>query len=264
MDLSLRTISPNLKFLHCLSRFDFLKSALLDGLMLTDHKVEFAPTSDLNAYAELLREVRPLLELHLNKIGHPYNALSEERQRVIMAGIGSIRGSVPMLCLTEVPQGKVIGRHKFMFGSYGLVLSSGWVEQNCADRVVYVGHNSPASRQLYFCLTTMRILSLFADQQGQVLFENVSLKQALDLLVYIETRDHLGEAEWRIAGHHGFHGGKRETGKRLPVTLNDIEYVLVPSEDEVEEISKVIANLAVQQHVTNVPKVLEFPDTLPA
>lgn len=231
--------------------------------MLTDHEVAFAPTTNPNESEGLLLRVLPLLRGRLQSLGKPLESLDTDRTKVVFGGIGNIRGNVPMLCLTEVPQGRVLDRHRESFGSFGLILKQDWVIRNGADRVIYVGHNSRASQQLFVCLATMRIFGLFVDKTGLLLFDNESTRPALDLLSFFETRDHLEESEWRIAGSAGFMGGVRETGKRLPLLMSDIEYIFAPTAEDVKRLEGTVAELAAMQGTAYLPKVIEFPNVLP-
>ncbi len=242
---------------------EHLESALRDGLMLTDHEVQFAPIGDGEAASSLLNQILPLLESRLESLGQPLESLSEERQRVIFLGIGNIKGKVPMLCLTEVPSGRVIDMHRLLFGSYGLVISRDWVERNGGDKVIYIGHNSTVTHQLFINLATLRIFGLFVDRNGQVLFDNESIRPVLNLLSFFQMRDHLEEAEWRITGNHGFMGGERESGKRLPLTLEEIEYVFAPDDREAKELSILVEELKQKQGAKIVPKIISFPNQIP-
>ena len=257
------TIPSNLKFLHCLRELEHLISALIDGLMLTDHEVTFSPTTNRNELEVLLDRVLPLLRGRLQSLGKPLESLDADRATVVFSGLGNMRNKVPMLCLTEVPKGKVLDSHRNLFGSFGLILKQDWVMRNGADRVIYVGHNSSASQQLFVCLATMRILGLFVDKTGTLLFDNESIRPALGLLSFFETRDHLEETEWRIAGKTSFMGGGRETGKRIPLLLCDIEYIFAPNAEDVKRLAETVANLAVKQNTADPPKIIEFPSVVP-
>jgi len=259
----MRTIPADLKFLHCMCRIDYLESALNEGLMLTDHEVKFAPSEDRNELADLVNQVLPLIKGRLQSLGLALEALPQDRVQVLFSGIGNMSGRVPMLCLTEVPPGRNIESHRYVFGSYGIVLKPEWVAKNGADRVIYVGHNSPASQQLFVCLATMKILGLFVDKNGTLLFGNESIRPALNLLSFIEVRDHLLEAEWRIAGNSGFMGGHRATGTRLPLNLCDVEYIFVPNHDEVARITNVVEQVALRKNSATKPIIMEFPECIP-
>jgi hypothetical protein len=85
----------------------------------------------------------------------------------------------------------------------------------------------------------------------------------LDLLAHIEVRENLEEFEWRIVGNHGFMGGKRETGKRLLIQLEDIEYILVQKTEDVNGFEKLIIDLAESQASSQIPPVLCQPNVIP-
>lgn len=246
-----------------MSQPDFLETALSEGLMLTDHEVAFAPTQDKNDFGVLVERVMPLLAARLDSLGKPLNALEDTRKRVLFSGLGTMRGKIPMLCFSEIPPGKSLDQHRFNFGSFAIVIKSEWLARQGADRVVYVGQNSPASQQLYHCLATMHILGLHVSPTGDVLFDNVTTKAMLELLPYVEVREHLEEAEWRVVGKTGFVGGARETNKRLQLALQDIEYIFVPGSD-IAKFSAQVSELAIQQGCSVVPPVIQFPSCVPA
>lgn len=246
-----------------MSQPDFLEKALSDGLMLTDHEVAFAPTQDTKDFGALVERVMPLFTARLAGLGKPLGTLEETRKNVLFSGLGTMRGKIPMLCFSEIPPGKSLDQHRFSFGSFGIVVKPDWLARQGAERVVYVGQNSPASQQLYHCLATMHILGLHVSPIGDVLFDNVTMNAMLELLPYVEVRDHLEEAEWRVVGRAGFVGGARETNKKLQLALQDIEYVFVPS-DAIAKFTAQILALAIKQGCSTVPPVIQFPSCIPA
>jgi Putative abortive phage resistance protein AbiGi, antitoxin len=245
-----------------MSQPDFLQEALTTGLMLTDHEVSFAPTRDPQEFGALIERVMPLLTARLAGLGKPLEALDEPRKQILFSGLGSMRGKIPMLCLSEIPPGKSLDHHRFSFGGFALVVKSEWLSRHGAERVMYVGLNSPASRQLYHCMATMHLLGLHVSPTGDVLFDNVTTNAMLELLPYVEVRDHLEEAEWRVVGRAGFVGGVRDTNKKLPLTLKDIEYIFVPS-DAVAKFTAQVEALATKQGCSLKPLVLQFPRCIP-
>ena len=259
----MRTIPASLKFLHCTSQADFLTMALNSGLMLTDHEVRFAPTQDGAEFGVLVDRVVPLLAARLAGLGKPLDTLDETRKRALFSGLGSMCGKIPMLCLSEIPPDKSLDHHRFSFGSFALVIRAEWLACHGAERIVYVGLNSPASQQLYNCMATMHILGLHVSPTGDILFDNVTTNAMLELLPYVEVRDHLEEAEWRVVGRAGFVGGARETSKRLPLKMDDIEYIFVPN-DAVAKFTSQVLVLANQQGCSTPPTVLQFPSCIPA
>lgn len=252
-----------MKFLHCMSKLDYLLSALQQGLMLTDHEVRFAPSEDRNELASLIDQVLPLLRVRLANFGMPLESLPQDRVTAVFSGIGNMSGQVPMLCLSEVPRGKIIDSHRYLFGSFALVIKPEWLARNGADRVIYVGHNSTASQQIFICLATMRIFGLFVSDKGKLIFDNESIRPALSLLTFFETRDHLQETEWRIAGQTGFMGGVRETGKKLPLGLSDVEYIFVPNTEAISQVQQVVDALSKNGNSATKPNVMIFPKTIP-
>jgi Putative abortive phage resistance protein AbiGi, antitoxin len=255
---------PSLKFLHSMRERNYLESALTDGLLLTGHKVKFLPSEKTVDIESLLNDVKPTLLAQLIKIGKPWDCLDEERQKTIFSGIGAISGSIPMLCLTEVPEGRSISFQQFSFGGYGLVIKRQWLEKNEADRVLYIGQNSPVSCHLFRILANLRVSSLFVDGTGQVLFNMSCFPAILDLLAYIEVRENLEEFEWRIVGKTGFMGGKRAKGKRLTIGLDDIEYILVQKSEDIDNLNQLIHSLAISQKSSKIPSILCQPNTIPA
>jgi len=195
-------------------------------------------------------------------MGTSWESLTEIRRRVLLMGLGSISGEIPMVCFTEVPDGRDIRDHFLQFGAYGIVVKRSWLDANGADRVIYFGQNSAVSQRIYKIVTGLHISNLHKNADGEVLFEKDTLSSALDLLAYIEVRENISEAEWRIAGNHGFMGGASDADKRLPLTLADIEAVLVQNAPDIDIVEGTIDRLAVEQGVTQTPKVLCQPQTL--
>ena len=89
------------KYVHSMRKRSFLESALKEGLMLTDHQVTFRPAESDADFASLVYELVPTLQAQLAAIGAPWEQLPEERRRMLMSGIGSISGMIPMLCFTK-------------------------------------------------------------------------------------------------------------------------------------------------------------------
>lgn len=222
---------------------EFLRSALEEGLMFTDHEVAYMPASSMAEWEDLAAEVSGLLKQRLAALGKPWQTLTEERRKTLMSGIGSMRGKIPMICFTEVPEGRLLWFQHLSFGPYGVVVIGSWLERNGADRVLYVGENSALSRRLYRVIATLIASTVLLGQEGEPEFSSHCFPPILDLLAFIEKRSNLAELEWRIAGHHGFHSGPRVTGKRLPLPLADIEAVLVKEASEVAEIEHLLRSL---------------------
>ena len=258
----MREIDPSIKFLHCMPKSEYLVAALRNGLMLTDHKVKFSVTEDKDQLAALLQEILPLLEFKLATLALDLKSLPKDREKMLFAGIGAMRGSIPMICLTEVPPGKTLKQHQMVFGSFGLVPRNHWVVSNNAERIIYAGHNSPASKILFKCIASMHILGLHLDKNGLLLFDTRTHQTALPLLSYFESRQNLSEAEWRIAGSTGYFGGARNTGGTIPLLLEDIEYIFVPS-SALNDIQSLVDEVAVEQSCTVKPCVVEFPEVMP-
>ncbi|MDD2335318.1 MAG: hypothetical protein PHD01_01935 [Geobacteraceae bacterium] len=256
--------STDFKLLHCMSNPEYLDAALSKGLMLTDHEVCFQLNSNIVTLENFIKEMFPLLENKLNTLGKKFETLEDGNKKVLLWGLGDMKGKMPMLSFTEVPTGKQITNHGFVFGSYGLVVTREWVERNGGDRVVYIGDNSTVTRNLFKVFAIMKISSLFVTESGNVVFENGSLQPTLDLLSHFQIREHVTEAEWRISGNHGFMGGSRDTGKCLPISLDDIEYIFVSNDNETRTFNKKVSELADICKPKKVPIVMKFSEQIPS
>ena len=254
-----------MRFLHCLRKFEYLCSALTHGLMFTDHKVRFKLTEDNDKYSRLVFEYAfPILENKLQSLGKPFSSLGEGRKSAILSGIGPMSGDVPMLCFTEIPDGKKITNHCSIFGEYGLVIRRNWIECNGGDRVIYIGENSPLSIKLFKFLFSTNIMGMHTNSHGnEPVYETAITGPFLDVFSFIETREHLEEAEWRVVGNHGFMGGKRDTGNKLPLKLSDIECIFAPTTSEIQQLSTIVAKLAAHQSCSNPPVVICTPEQIP-
>jgi hypothetical protein len=231
--------------------------------MLRDRDVCLAPATKPADWESLIASFMPALESRLEAIGAPWSSLTEERRLMIMRGLGTVAGKIPMLCFTEVPQGRELPYHHLSFGGYGVVVERHWLEKNGGDRVMYIGDYSPNSRNLFRVLSMLHISSLFKDSSsGQVLFHNHSISAVLDLLSYVERRENVTEFEWRIAGKHGFMGGKRNSGTRIPLLINDVEMILVRDSGDVLHFEALLEKLANAQSPSRIPKVLCQPEVL--
>lgn len=258
----MRNIDPNLRLLHCIPKLEYLLLALQSGLMFTDHKVDFRPTNDHNEVTKLVSEVLPVIRNKLAALGLSLETLPKDRKQILFAGLGFMTGSIPMICFTEVPAGKSLTHHRATFGAFGLVPRNSWVAVSNAERIIYAGHNSPASQIIFRCLATMHIFGLHLNRDGLLLFNTETSKAALPLLSYFESRDHLIEAEWRIAGTTGYMGGTRNTGTTIPVAMNDIEYVFAP-DFALQEVERLVVHLSDVQSADFRPMVIPFPEVMP-
>ncbi len=243
-----------------MKRPEYLESAIRDGLMFTDHLVEFSPTNDRNLLSRLVSEIKPIIERRLMALGRSLATLTLIEERCVFAGIGSIKGQIPMLCFTEVPNGRILDTHRTSFGEYGLVISQRWVEDNGGDKVIYVGNGSAISCQLFKLLAKVRLADLFVGPSGNLLFDNSGTRDSLDFFSHIEVRANIEQSEWRIPGLHGFMGGPKSTNQRLPLRLDAIETILVPASD-IGSFSSLVNQLAEDQGQI-APRVEGFGDTL--
>jgi hypothetical protein len=255
-------VPPKLKFLHSMRTRGFLESALNDGLKYTNQGVRFSPAETPEQWEELLRDVKPRLMQRLEAIGSPWPDIPEDGKALIMRGLGSISGSVPMLCFTEVPEGRDLPAHHLLFGGYGVVVRREWLAANGGDRVLYIGDNSPVSRRLFGIVANLQIANLSRGLAGNVIFATPPMALVLDLFAYVQVRKNLEEFEWRIAGRHGFSGGERDTGKRLPLPMDQIEMVLVQNCSDLKPIEDLVGQLAARQSASSIPRVLCQPAVL--
>ncbi|QIM52513.1 abortive infection system antitoxin AbiGi family protein [Hydrogenophaga crocea] len=253
---------PTLRFLHSMRELEFLRLALSEGLMFTDHEAAYVPASSTAEWEELSAGVTVLLKQRLAALGKPWQSLSEGRRETLMSGIGSMRGKIPMICFTEIPEGRQLWFQQFTFGRYGVVVSRSWLERNGGDRVLYVGENSELSRRLYRVIATFMASTVLLGQDGEPVFSHHSFPPILDLLACMEQRSNLAELEWRIPGHHGFHSGQRATGRRLPLPLGDVEAVLVKEASEVAEVERLMRTLPGSNSLPSLPLVIHQPAVL--
>jgi hypothetical protein len=247
--------APSLQFLHCLREYDHLEQSLREGLMFTSHLVEYDPASTSTNWGEMLNDVLPLLEGKLRQLGRPFESLSEERSKILLWGLRKVSAYMPMICLTEVAGGRDVGMHHYQFGNYGLFLSREWIEQQGADRVLYVGDKTALSARLFRMVATAKILGIHLRTDGEPLFETFVDRVAIDLLAYVETRVNIEELEWRIAGKHNIFGGGSDDGCRLPLPLQSIERIVVANADEVSKATELVEKLAAAQGVLSRPPV---------
>jgi len=246
--------SSSLRFLHCLRHLDRLQQALSTGVRFTGHPVAFRPADSHDHWSVLLGDLLPLLLSKLQQLGLPWESLSEDRRRAIVLGLGSVSAEIPMICFTEVPDGRSTAMHHYQYGRYGLVVKREWLELNNADRVLYVGDMSAVSKRVFRLVAAANILGMHAPA-GQPLFDNFTMRAALDLIAYVENRQNLEEFEWRIAGRHGLMGGPRDTDTRLPLPLSFVETVFVSDEAELDDMKALVASLASAQAVKHSPEV---------
>ncbi len=252
----------SLKFLHSMRDRESLEAALQEGLMYKNNPVKFSPADTNVAWSELLNLVWPTLIPHLDRIGKPWVGLTEQRQNLLLQGIGTMSVSIPMVCFTEVPEGRKLRWQQLLFGGYGVVVRREWLESHGGDRVLYVGAGSEVSIRLFRVLANLQIAGLHVGQSGDVLFDSGQLPAIIDLLAYIQVRKNLEELEWRIAGHHGITGGSPETGKRVPLSLDQIEIILVQNKADIAHFRAIAKDVARRQSVLKIPRIQRQPETL--
>lgn len=255
--------SDSLSFLHCMRQEQYLVEGLQKGLMFTAHKVRFSFTENTSEWGAFIESIIPLIDFSLQRCGLSWETLSEERRSVLLMSCASINADVPMICFTEVPCGRNISSHRRDFGPYGLVVRERWLRKNGGDRVVYIGDSSPVSQRLHRCLAMMTCFSLHLAKDKLPVFETAASKAALELISYVQTRSDLQQAEWRIAGRTGFHGGTRAVGERVALPLQEIVYVLTPGEFERRRFEEIVQTIAEIKGIREVPRVLTSVEVLP-
>lgn len=251
-------MTTNIRFLHSMQKSIYLEQALKSGLMFTDHPVKFSPFSCNNASAQAtVRYALDELQARATALGATSSNLS-----TLSSGFGPISGKIPMICFTEVHDGRDLFPHYVNFGAYGLVVKQSWLESSGGDRVVYTGPDSALTGRLHRLFIDHQIAGLHV-KNGVALYDSKSLDPILNLLAYIQGRDQLIEAEWRIAGEHGFTGRKRVTGDRIPLPLDAIDAVLVQKDEDVAAFEEILKGLPGASTATSLPRVFAQPSTLP-
>ena len=250
-------MTTGIRFLHTMRQADYLEQALKDGLMFTEHKVLFDPFKDLEDAARKSHEYGlPKLIARVTALGVPNTNLN-----ALAHGIGSMSGMVPMICFTEVQGARDLKPHYLNFGAYGVVVTRDWLERNGGDRVVYTGPHSALTTRLHRLFVDLQIAGIHV-RSGTAQFDTSHMIPILNLLAFIQGRDQIAEVEWRIAGEHGFMGGYKATGKRIPLGVNDIEEILVQNEDDVPKFESVLESLPRTADGVAFPPVRRQPDTL--
>ena len=251
-------MTTSIQFLHVMRDRSHFEQALREGLMFTDHPVTFDPFEGTEAaaeemraysYAALMKRATVLGVSHLD-----FNQLTY--------GMGRISGKIPMVCFTEVQEGRDLFLHYLNFGSYGVVVSRTWLESNGGDRVLYAGPSSVVTKRLHRLFVDHQVAGIHA-RDGRLLFNSDSLKPILELLAYVQGRNQLIETEWRIAGEHGFTGGRRATGQRIALPLDAIEAVLVQNEEDIVQFEDILKSLTGASTAERLPPVLWQPAHLP-
>lgn len=257
-------MTTTLQFLHCTKKSEYLESALKNGLMFTNHKVQFKFIEDAKELYKIREEIMPFINHRLKELGKTYSDLSKENKFVINYVYGAISTEIPMLCFSETAKGKNIASHRSHFGQYGLVVSRNWIEKNGGDRVSYVGESGKFGYLLMRSISSLLALSLITDKENNTFFLKQTLAITLDLLCYIEKRENIEQQEWRIAGKHGLMGGGRSTGQCLSLPLEEIQYVLVKEADEINQFERLIEEKSKKESFNGKkPKVIFFPEILP-
>jgi len=254
----------DIKLLHCLPKFQYLLEALQSGLMMTPHSVSFKFSDTHDDYIDIINLIKREMEIRLRSVGVAFDTLQEENKQMLFTGTGSIQGYFPMLCFTEIRPGRDISLHRACFGEYGIVPTNNWTISNNADRVLYVGQGASFGKLLYTILGLWRASYLGLSNDSRIIFTNPHFNLLLNLISMVEIRSHIEEAEWRIAGNHGFIGGKADSGKRIPLGLKDIEFILVPSVAGQATTESTINAIATHTNYTgSLPKILISPISIP-
>ena len=246
-------------FLHCMKKFEYLSSAVKDGLMFTSHEVKFLFSQDDTELIKYQNEIMKFINLRLGELGTSFESLPDDRQKIIMMGIGSITGKIPMICFTEVPEGKEIKLHGQMFGYYGVLVRKEFIDKYNGDKVIYVGDNKSVGKLLARIIAIAKSMSLHR-KNSMILFNSDVDKYILSFFGFIENSINFREQEWRIVGNHGFFGGGNDAGTRISIDLSDIEKIFVKEEKEIESIQQLIAEKAKREEYNGKLPIVElFP-----
>lgn len=238
---------------------DYLKEALEEGLMFTEHPVKFNPFSD-DMHAAQNMENYSLGRLM--KKAEAIGARKEMDLNDLVFGLGSISGNISMICFTEVHESRGLSNHFLQFGAYGVVVKRKWLEDQGGDRVLYVGAGSAVTTRLHRLFVDHQISCLHI-RNGEVLHDKRSLEPILDLLAYVQDKDQLAEVEWRIVGRHDSTEARRVNGSRIPLPLPEIDAVLVQNDEDKAGFEAILGSLAGGSGVSKLPPVLVQPSTLP-
>ena len=244
---------------------EWLEQTLRDGLMFTNHEVKFDIVAAYKDQPSFVNEMIRIIDFRLNELGaDKLKNLPEDRKMAILHGIGSIQGNIPMLCFTEIADGKDIRLHKEKFGEYGLLIKRQWLESKGADRVIYIGENTRLSNLLAINLSTFRILTLNnKNLNNLVTYNSYFMEMILNLFCFFQSRNNIGEQEFRLPGNHGFTNGKSSAGERLQIPISEIEEVYVKEFDEIG-LFKDILNERVKndEYHRSIPTVSLMPESI--
>lgn len=244
-------------FIHVMREAPFLEQALREGLMFTDHKVEFNPFGAAEqGVEEFVKYAIPRIEEKARALG-----ATDTNLQTLARLIGKMHGALPMICFTEALDSRELSNHFLNFGAYGVVVRREWLEANGGDRVIYAGERSALTKLLHQTFFEFQLACLHVVN-GKALFDSAPLKRMLDIFAYVQGRDQMAEAEWRIAGAHGFFGKKRNTGDRIALPLDQIDAVLVQNPEDIANFKAILVDLAAVQGAAEVPPVLRQPESL--
>jgi hypothetical protein len=121
--------------------------------------------------------------------------------------------------------------------------------------------HSALTRRLHQAFFDFQLAGLHV-QNGKALFDKVPMERMLDIFAYVQGRDQMAEAEWRISGSHGYFGKKRNTGDRIALPLAQIDAVLVQNPDDIPKFEAILAALASARGASKWPPVLRQPESL--
>lgn len=243
-----------MKLLHCLQSSQFLEVALRDGFQPKMHPVEFIVSQDNHpVYAEVFA----MLKERLQALNTPYENLPPGWADILCRSVSNLTSKAPMICFTELTDGRDLHDHRFQFGSFGVVVDSSWVGRNGGDRVVYFGDNSEVSVRLYKALAQLRIRGIWVNSRGLPNPNTLDVDLMLGILGYFERRSHIGEQEWRIVGEC------QTPMDNIRISVADIETIYVPDDGWLAHFRQIADELAIQQGVRSVPEVAVFPANIP-
>lgn len=254
-----------IEFLHCMQKLEYLKQALLEGLMFTDHQVIAKPFIKIEDQlpSELVNELKFMIQKRLEELGTSLEKLPADNSDILFRMLGTMKGKVPMICFSEVPPGKEISKQSFVFGRYGVTVTREWLERQQGDRALYFGENSSFSIKLWRCLVTMHLGSLRLNHNGMAMFNMATVKLAINLFTHCEARSNFSESEWRIVGNTGFWGEKSQANERLSLSARDLNYVFVANDADIPEMQDIVEELASRDGSSRLPRIISFPETIP-
>ena len=253
------TYNTNVRFIHSMRDRQYLEQIFTTGgLMFTDHHVEFSLSSDPVDFEDMLNLLEPMIQSRASILGAKWSDAAPADKVAVRLGMMAVNGEMPMLCFTEALDERQLSNHSFLFGAYGIVVGQEWMEKNGGDRVIYAGSNSAMTRALHQTMVQLRLGAMIVNASGNIVFDAAVEPTILNLLQFIQVRKNFTEFEWRIPGQHGFLKAKSSTGTRLPISIGDIEIILVQNEADIPYFQTLLRQLGCKA----IPDIVCQPPTL--